>query len=80
MAPARPLLRLRLLKYSIRIWEEDCRRYPDEKHLRPIVPLVLYQGRRGWTPAREFAELFAPAVRDWPWVPPVRREVLGEEN
>ncbi len=63
-------LRLRLLKYSIRIWEEDRRQRKDEEYLRPIVPLVLYQGRRGsWTPAREFAELFAPAVRDWPAVP-----------
>ena len=62
-------LRLRLLKYSIRIWEEDRRQRRDEEYLRPIVPLVLYQGRHGWTPAREFAELFAPAVRDWPAVP-----------
>ena len=62
-------LRLRLLKYSIRIWEEDREQRPDEEHLRPIVPLVLYQGRSGWTPAREFAELFAPDVRGWPAVP-----------
>ena len=62
-------LRLRLLKYSIRIWEEDRTQHPEETHLRPIVPLVLYQGRSGWTPAREFSELFAPAVRGWPAVP-----------
>ena len=62
-------LRLRALKYFIRIWEEDRTLYPDEEHLRPIVPLVLYQGTRGWTPACEFSELFAPAVRSWPWVP-----------
>ena len=62
-------LRLRLLKYSIRIWERDRKQHPDEEHLRPIVPLVLYQGRRGWGPAREFSELFAAAVRGWPGVP-----------
>ena len=62
-------LRLRLLKYSIRIWERDRRQHPEEEHLRPIVPLVLYQGRRGWSPAREFSDLFAPAVRGWPGVP-----------
>ena len=64
-----PWLRLRLLKYSIRIWERDRRRDPDEEHLRPIVPLVLYQGEGGWRHAREFSELFAAGVRDWPGVP-----------
>ena len=64
-----PWLRLRLLKYSIRIWERDRRRYPHEEQLRPIVPLVLYQGGRVWREACEFAELFAEAVRDWPGVP-----------
>ena len=46
-------LRLRLLKYSIRIWERDRQRHPDEEQLRPIVPVVLYQGARGWRHARE---------------------------
>ena len=64
-----PWLRLRLLKYSIRIWERDRRRHPTEERLRPIVPLVLYQGGRVWREAREFAELFSEAVRDWPGVP-----------
>ena len=45
-----PWLRLRLLKYSIRIWERDRRQHPNDKHLRPIVPLVWYQGKRGWRP------------------------------
>ena len=62
-------LRLRLLKYSVRIWERDRRRTPKEKQLRPIVPLVLYQGRRRWRHGREFAELFARQVREWPGVP-----------
>jgi hypothetical protein len=64
-----PWLRLRLLKYSIRIWERDRKQHPDEEHLRPIVPLVLYQGKHGWYPPREFSELFAAAVRGWPGVP-----------
>ena len=38
-------------------------------YVRPIVPLVLYQGGRVWREAREFAELFAEAVREWPGVP-----------
>ena len=62
-------LRLRLLKYSIRIWERDRRRHPNEEQLRPIVPLVFYQGARGWHHACEFSELFAADVRQWPGVP-----------
>ncbi len=57
------------LKYCIRIWERDRRRHRNEKQLRPIVPLVLYQGRRRWRHGREFSELFAQQVRHWPWVP-----------
>ncbi len=41
-------LRLRLLKYGIRIWERDRRQHPNEEQLRPIVPVVWYQGERGW--------------------------------
>ena len=62
-------MRLRLLKYSCRIWERDRARYPKEEQLRPIVPLVWYQGERGWRHAREFSELFAEDVRSWPGVP-----------
>ena len=64
-----PWLRLRLLKYSVRIWERDRRQHPDDKHLRPIVPLVLYQGRYRWREPAEFSALFAEAVRAWPGVP-----------
>ena len=64
-----PWLRLRLLKYSCRIWERDRARFPKEEQLRPIVPLVWYQGERGWRHAREFSELFAEDVRGWPGVP-----------
>ena len=42
---------------------------PKEKQLRPIVPLVLYQGGRRWRHGREFSELFARPVRQWPGVP-----------
>ena len=33
------------------------------------MPVVFYQGRRRWRHAREFGELFAEAVREWPWTP-----------
>ena len=59
----------RLLKYCCRIWDRDRRMHPRERGLRPIVPLVLYQGRGRWSHSPELAELFAVSVREWPWVP-----------
>ena len=44
-----PWLRLRLLRYCCRIWEADRRDDPDRSELRPIVPVVFYQGPRGGT-------------------------------
>ena len=60
---------LRLLKYSVRIWERDRRRHPNDKLLRPNVPLVWYQGRYRWREPAEFSALFAEPVRAWPGVP-----------
>lgn len=59
----------RLLKYCCRIWDRDRRTHRRERELRPIVPMVFYQGRRRWRHATEFSELFAPSVRASPWVP-----------
>ena len=59
----------RLLKYCCRIWDRDRRMHPRERGLRPIIPLVFYQGRGRWRHATELAELFAASVREWPWVP-----------
>jgi len=53
----------------LRLRLRDRRRHPQERHLRLIVPLVLYQGRRRWRPACEFSELFAAELRNWPGVP-----------
>ena len=62
-------IRFRLLKYCCRIWDRSRVQFPRERRLRPIVPLVFYQGPGRWRHATEFAELFADSVRDWPWVP-----------
>ena len=62
-------IRFRLLKYCCRIWDRSRAQFPRERRLRPIVPLVFYQGPSRWRHATEFAELFADSVRDWPWVP-----------
>jgi predicted transposase/invertase (TIGR01784 family) len=62
-------MRFRLLKYCCRIWDVQLAERPMPRELRPIVPLVLYQGERSWLYATEFADLFAEAVRTWPGVP-----------
>ena len=57
-------IRFRLLKYCCRIWDRSRRQFPRERRLRPIVPLVFYQGPGRWRHATEFAD----SVRHWPWV------------
>ncbi len=60
---------LRLLRYCCRIWENDRRAHPKARYLRPVLPLVFYQGKRHWTYAIELADSFPPALRGQPWVP-----------
>ena len=62
-------LRLRLLGYCCRIWERDLQFPGGARYLRPILPLVFYQGASGWRPSPRFADLFPAAARDWPWLP-----------
>ncbi len=62
-------LRLRLLGYCCRIWERDLQIHGGARYLRPIVPLVFYQGKSGWRPSPKFADLYPAAARDWPWLP-----------
>lgn len=73
-----PWMRLRLLRYCCRIWEVDRRDDPDRRELRPIVPIVFYQGARGWTYSTEFADLFPEAARAWPWIPRFTHVLLGQ--
>ena len=71
-------MRFRLLKYCCRIWEAGIRDAPGQSELRPIVPLVFYQGRRGWRHSTEFADLFPAAAREWPWVPRFEHMLLDQ--
>ena len=73
-----PWMRLRLLRYCCRIWESERRSDPDRHELRPIVPVVFYQGPRGWNHSTEFADLFPEAVRSLPWVPQFTHELLDQ--
>ena len=71
-------LRVRLLRYCCRIWEAERRDDPERCELRPIVPVVFYQGARGWSHSTEFADLFTEAARSLPWVPGFAYELLDQ--
>ena len=73
-----PWMRFRLLRYCCRIWETNRRDDPESSELRPIVPVVFYQGPRGWTYSTEFADLFPEAFRSRPWVPRFTHELLDQ--
>ena len=73
-----PWMRLRLLRYCCRIWESGRRSDPDRHELRPIVPVVFYQGPRGWNHSVEFSDLFPEVVRSLPWVPRFTHELLDQ--
>ena len=75
-----PWMRFRLLKYCCRIWDAGIRDGHGTRELRPIVPLVFYQGSRGWTHSTEFADLFPEAAREWPWVPRFEHLLLDQTN
>ena len=73
-----PWMPFRLLRYCCRIWEADRRNDPARSELRPIVPVVFYQGARGWNHSTEFADLFPEAVRSLPWIPRFAHELLDQ--
>lgn len=50
-----PQLAFQLLRYLVRIWEQDRQ---QQLPLRPIVPLVLYHGHQTWTTPLDFRGLF----------------------
>jgi hypothetical protein len=73
-------MRFRLLKYCCRIWDVNLQEQPTPRELRPIVPLVFYQGERSWSYSTEFADLFAESMRDWPWVPRFSHELIDQSG
>ena len=57
-------LRLRLLRYHARIWEQERMRQPAVHELSPILSVVLHHGPREWTPSSRFEDLYNAKVRD----------------
>ena len=73
-----PWMPLRLLRYCCRIWEADRRDDPGRRELRPIMPVVFYQGARGWNHSTEFSDLFPETARALPWVPRFTHELIDQ--
>ena len=69
---------LRMMSYCCRIWEAGRESHPKERFLRPVLPVVFYQGRRRWRYAQELAESFPPEFRGESWVPRLRYLVFDQ--
>jgi hypothetical protein len=52
-----------------RIWDASFKQHPNQKELRPIIPLVFYQGEQRWRYSTEFAELFGERERGYEFLP-----------
>ena len=50
-----PEIAFQLLRYLVRIWEQDRKQHNP---LRPILPLVIYHGQQTWRVPLNFAALF----------------------
>jgi predicted transposase/invertase (TIGR01784 family) len=62
-----PFIALQLLRYLVRMWEQDLRE--QRPQLRQVVPLVVYHGSKKWRVSTNFAGLFTgdEALRPyWP--------------
>ena len=55
-SPSR-LIGFRLLRYMVKIWELELKQKPGLKLLPPIIPIVLYHGRKRWDVGRSFADI-----------------------
>ncbi|MDJ0756591.1 MAG: Rpn family recombination-promoting nuclease/putative transposase [Ardenticatenaceae bacterium] len=49
-----PLVGLQLLRYIVRFWEQQVK---EQARLRPILPLVVYHGEKGWHIPTSFGAL-----------------------
>lgn len=64
-----PQVAYQLLKYMVRIWEQDEKQQRD---LRPIIPLVFYHGASEWQIAADFQSLLDVPEAMIPYVPQFR--------
>lgn len=59
----------RIGHYLMRIWDRHLAEHPKTKRLPPIIPIVVYQGRRPWTPPLNLTELIDTDPDTKPYAP-----------
>ena len=59
-------LRLRLLRYHDRIWDQERNQRPHALTISPIVSVVLHHGPREWSPSNKFEDLYNDMVGNLP--------------
>lgn len=72
---------LRLLEYTLRIWNDWRRDHPEATKLPAVIPVVLHHSERGWRGATELLQLLdLDAVTRAKWAPhlPNLRFVLDD--
>ncbi len=52
-----PMVLFQILRSEVKIWDNDRKQRGNSK-LRPIIPLVIYHGRRKWNVPLDFHSLF----------------------
>jgi hypothetical protein len=52
-----PLMALRMLRYTVRIWDRYLAEHRTATQLPAVIPLVVFQNRSRWSAATEVAEL-----------------------
>lgn len=67
-----PQAPFQLLRYLVRIWEQDLRQGDD---LSPIIPVVVYHGQEKWRVATDFDEIFPGPAALRPYWPSFRYEL-----
>ena len=70
-----PHMALRILVYTGLLYQDLVRRRStgDDSRLPPVLPVVLYNGRRPWTAPADMSELIAPAGEDLARYQPAQR-------
>ena len=73
-------IRRRLWTYIDRIWDESFKQDPSQHWLKPILPLVFYQGKDQWNYTTNLRDLFPEEARDWPFLPSLPHYLVNQFN
>nr|WP_320193466.1 Rpn family recombination-promoting nuclease/putative transposase [uncultured Desulfobacter sp.] len=55
-----------ILKYMVRIWSDNLK---QKAHFTPIIPIVLYHGKKSWDPEGLKSVFDNPAIEILPFIP-----------